>query len=181
MKYLVSLYMAFAFIATNASANPALEDLLMGSMKKLNFHAAAKDMPEAEFQTFDGAPATLAAYEGKHIVLNFWATWCAPCRKEMPMLQELQAEFGGEDFAVVTIATGRNNPAAMRKFFDDIGVENLPLYRDPKQILSRQIGVLGLPATLILDPQGREIARMVGDAEWNSPSAKAMISALLTP
>jgi thiol-disulfide isomerase/thioredoxin len=150
-------------------------------MKKLNFHATAKDMPEAEFQTFDGAPATLEAYEGKHIVLNFWATWCAPCRKEMPMLQELQAEFGGGDFAVVTIATGRNNPAAMRKFFDDIGVENLPLYRDPKQILSRQIGVLGLPATLILDPQGREIARMVGDAEWNSPSAKVMIGALLAP
>jgi thiol-disulfide isomerase/thioredoxin len=153
----------------------------MGSMKKLNFHAAAKDMPEAEFQTFDGAPATLETYEGKHVVLNFWATWCAPCRKEMPMLQELQAEFGGENFAVVTIATGRNNPAAMRKFFADIAVENLPLYRDPKQIMSRQIGVLGLPATLILDPQGREIARMVGDAEWNSPSAKAMISALLTP
>ena len=181
MKYLVPLYMAFALIATNAAANPVLEEFLMGSMKKLNFHAAAKDMPEAEFQTFDGAPATLETYEGKHVVFNFWATWCAPCRKEMPMLQELQAEFGGENFAVVTIATGRNNPAAMRKFFADIAVENLPLYRDPKQIMSRQIGVLGLPATLILDPQGREIARMVGDAEWDSPSAKAMISALLTP
>jgi hypothetical protein len=95
----------------------------------------------------------------------------------MPTLSGLQEALGAEDFAVVTIATGRNPPPAMKKFFDDIGVENLPLHRDPKSALARAMGVFGLPITVLLDPQGREIARLQGDADWNSDSARAIISA----
>jgi len=95
----------------------------------------------------------------------------------MPTLSALQAALGGDDFAVVTIATGRNPPPAMKKFFDDIGVDNLPLHRDPKSALARSMGVFGLPITVLLDPQGREIARLQGDADWNSDSARAIIAA----
>jgi thiol-disulfide isomerase/thioredoxin len=112
-------------------------------------------------------------------VLNFWATWCAPCRKEMPQLSELQAELGGDAFEVVTIATGRNPPQAMQRFFEEIGVDNLPLHMDPKQALAREMAVMGLPITVILNPEGQEIARMRGDADWSSDSAKAIVSALI--
>lgn len=95
------------------------------------------------------------------------------------MLSELQAELGGDAFKVVTLATGRNPPPAMKKFFDEIGVENLPLHRDPKSQIAREMGVFGLPITVILNPEGQEIARMRGDAHWNSDSAKAIIAALI--
>ena len=95
------------------------------------------------------------------------------------MLSELQTEYGGDAFEVVTIATGRNEIPGIRRFFDEVGVDNLPLYLDPKSSLGRDMGVLGLPITLILDPDGNEIARMRGDAEWNSPSAKAIIEVLI--
>lgn len=95
------------------------------------------------------------------------------------MLSDLQADFGGADFEVLTLATGRNAVPAMKAFFEEIDVDNLPLHRDPKQALAREMGVLGLPITVIIDPKGREVARMQGDAEWNSESARAMIAALV--
>ncbi|WP_372613674.1 TlpA family protein disulfide reductase [Aquicoccus sp.] len=156
-----------------------LEGLREGTMKKLSFHPAPKPVSAVEYDTQSGAKATLADHGGRYVILNFWATWCAPCRKEMPMLAELQEEFGGETFEVLTIATGRNNPGQMEKFFDEIGVSNLPLHRDPSSALARDMAVLGLPVTVILSPEGAEIARMTGDAEWDSESAKAIITALL--
>jgi thiol-disulfide isomerase/thioredoxin len=151
---------------------------LEGDMKKLNFHSEPKAVSSGTFITEAGGETTLAAYEGKYILLNFWATWCAPCRKEMPMLSELQAEFGGDDFEVVTLATGRNAVPAIEGFFDEIGVTNLPAHRDPNQRVARDMGVLGLPITVIIDPSGREIARLQGDAHWSSESAKALIAGL---
>ncbi len=159
----------------------ALAAGLDGDMKKLSFHSTPKDASGASFTTEDGGTATLADFEGKYVLLNFWATWCAPCRKEMPMLSELQTEFGGDDFEVLTLATGRNAVPAIEGFFDEIGVANLPAHRDPGQKVAREMGVLGLPITVILDPEGREIARMQGDAHWSSDSAKAMIAGLLAP
>ena len=166
-------------------ANPALADLSAaeamreGDMKKLVFHSDPEAAGVSEFTTFDGEPLSLAAYSDKWVLLNFWATWCAPCRKEMPMLSELQAEFGGDDFEVVTIATGRNPPPAMKTFFQEIEVDNLPLYRDPRSALAREMGVLGLPITVILNPEGEEVARMRGDANWASDNAKDILRTIL--
>ena len=97
----------------------------------------------------------------------------------MPALAELQKTLGGDRFEVVTIATGRNPPPAMKEFFSEIGVDNLPLHRDPGSKLAREMGVLGLPITVILNPEGQEVARLQGDAAWDSEPAKAVISALL--
>ena len=172
-----ALYTGLALLANGALADIA--DLREGDMRKLNVHSAPIAGSDQPFETFEGEAISLEDYAGKHIVLNFWATWCAPCREEMPYLSELQAEFGGETFEVVTIATGRNPEAGMRAFMEEIGVDNLPLHRDPNQRLARELGVLGLPVTLILDPEGQEIARLQGDADWASDSAKAIVGALI--
>lgn len=181
MGYLKSvlLYLSLAALANSAAADTAaLEALREGDMRKLAFHSEPLESSDVAFLGEDGSEMTLANYEGKHVVLNFWATWCAPCRKEMPGLSELQTELGGDELEVVTIATGRNPRPAMQAFFDDIGVDNLPLHSDERQNLARSLGVLGLPVTLIIDPEGNEIARLQGDAEWNSDSAKAILNAL---
>ena len=165
---------------TFAAEHAEIAPLRAGSMKKLNFHSEPKEVSQTRFNLADGkGKARLADFKGKYVLLNFWATWCAPCRREMPMLADLQSEFGGEDFMVLTIATGRNSPAGITKFFDEIEVTNLPRHTDPKQALAREMGIFGLPITLILNPEGMEIARLLGDAEWYSDSARAIIAALL--
>lgn len=174
------VYTALVFGANTAMADmSAISDLREGDMRKLILHNEPRDAIEAGFETVDGAPMSLAEYEGKIVVLNFWATWCAPCRHEMPSLSALEAEFGGDDFAVVTVATGRNPVPAMEQFFTEIEVDNLPLHKDPTQAYARQMGVLGLPMTMIIDAEGREIGRMIGDADWHSDSARAVVSALI--
>ncbi len=182
MRILLSvLYTALVFTANAALADSSqLEALREGTMKKLIFSDPVPVSSET-FTHAEGGEFRLSDFQGKYTLVNFWATWCAPCRKEMPMLSELQAEFGGEAFEVVTIATGRNELSGMTRFFNEIEVDNLPLYLDPRQSLARNMGVLGLPITLILDPDGNEIARMRGDAEWNSESAKAIIATLIDP
>jgi thiol-disulfide isomerase/thioredoxin len=171
-----------AIAASPAAAGDlaALAALRSGDMKKLVLHEAPMPVSDIAFDLQDGGgPQTLAAYRGKYVLLNFWATWCAPCRKEMPQLAALQTQFSGPAFEVVTIATGRNNPAGIKKFFAEAGIDNLPRHQDPKQALARSMAVLGLPITVLIDPEGREIARLRGDADWSSDSAKAIIAHLL--
>jgi thiol-disulfide isomerase/thioredoxin len=171
------LYTAVMAVANMGAAEVA--DLREGDMRKLNFHSEPVAAGVEPFEAADGGQMTLADFQGRHVVLNFWATWCAPCREEMPTLSALQAAMGGDAFAVVTIATGRNDPVGMQQFFEEIGVDNLPLHRDPQQRLAREMGVLGLPITVILDPEGMEIARLQGDADWSSESAMAIVAALV--
>lgn len=175
------LYTALAIGANTATADTAALDALRdGSMKKLSFLSEAKPLPDTALLDMSGGLHSLEEFQGKYVVLNFWATWCAPCRKEMPDLDALQAEFGGDRFDVVTVAAGHNPPPAITKFFEKTGVENVVVLRDPKQELAAKLGIFGLPTTLILNPEGQEIARMRGDAEWYGDSARAIIAALLT-
>ncbi|GHF33015.1 TlpA disulfide reductase family protein [Seohaeicola zhoushanensis] len=176
------LYMALMLTANAASAADiaSLEAMREGDMKKLAFHVEPRPTSEAAFQLADGAgTGSLADYRGKVVLLNFWATWCAPCRKEMPALQQLQTELGGDDFQVVTLATGRNSPEGIVKFFDEIGVTDLPRHQDPKQAVAREMGVMGLPVSVLIDRDGREIARLIGDADWASDNARAIISGMM--
>jgi thiol-disulfide isomerase/thioredoxin len=183
---LLALAILYTALATGANADTminrdALEALREGDMRKLNFHAEPERGSEVTFIDENDVELSLADLEGKYLLVNFWATWCAPCRHEMPQLSNLQAELGSDTFEVVTIATGRNPVPAMQMFFNEIEVDNLPLYRDPRQALARDMGVLGLPITILLNPEGQEIARLRGDAEWDSDSAMAIISALTAP
>ncbi|MDG1169565.1 MAG: TlpA disulfide reductase family protein [Sulfitobacter sp.] len=180
------LVFGLVYTALLAGANTAMAagaDILSlrdGDMKKLIVHETPEATSDAAFFLADDAgTATLADYRGKYLLVNFWATWCAPCRKEMPQLNTLQKEFGGDDFEVLTIATGRNSPQGIVKFFEEAGVDSLPRHQDPKQALASQMGVFGLPITVLIDPEGQEIARLRGDAKWDSDSAKAIIKALI--
>ncbi|MDG3042597.1 TlpA family protein disulfide reductase [Roseicyclus marinus] len=172
------LYLA-ASLCANAAVAQDLSGYLTGEMRGLVVHETPVAASALPYLREDETEGRLADYAGRYVVLNFWATWCAPCREEMPSLQNLQAELGGEDFAVVTLATGRNPPQAIARFFEEIGVEDLPRYRDINQQIAREMGVFGLPITVILNPQGQEIARLRGDAHWDSPEAFALIEALL--
>lgn len=155
----------------------AVEPLREGDMLKLQLGVNRGSM--VPFIHEDGSEMTLADYEGQYVLLNFWATWCAPCRKEMPHLSEVQAEMGGDDFQVVTVATGSNQRPAMERFLAEIGVDNLPLHTDNNSALARDMGVVGLPVTILLDPQGFEIARLIGDADWASENAKEILRELM--
>ena len=186
MKILVA---ATLYAAVTLGANPvfagsldidALREMRAGDMRKLAFHAVAKDPVVVSFVDKDGTEMDISAFKGKVVLLNFWATWCAPCRKEMPMLEALEKELGGEDFAVVTMATGRNPLPMIEAFFTKINVTALPILRDPKQTYARRMAVLGLPVTMILDRQGREVARLRGDAEWDSEDALAILRAVIS-
>lgn len=155
-----------------AAQNAGLKTLIAG-----NGDAA----PDAAFSDIDGGEHRLSDWQGKAILVNFWATWCAPCREEMPALDALQQELGGEDFEVLTIAAGRNPPEAIRKFLDENDIENLPTLTDPRMELARSFGVVGLPVTVLIDAEGHEVARMMGDADWNSPAAHGVINQLTAP
>ena len=178
--FAAALYLALAITAIPLQAGDLeyAASLRDGDMKKLIFHPQPEAVSKAAFEV-EGGTATLADYKGKWLLVNFWATWCAPCRHEMPMLSELQSDFGGDRFEVVTIATGRNPPKSIAKFFVETGITNLPHHRDPRQSLASQMGVFGLPITVLIDPEGREVARLRGDADWSSSSAKAIIASLV--
>ena len=173
-KSLAVLYTALAI-----GANPALADvsaLRDGDMKKLALHESPVPMADLVLVDAKDGPVSLADYHGKWVVLNLWATWCAPCRTEMPSLDRLQAAM--PEIAVVPVATGRNAVPGIEKFFAEAGIKNLPIVRDPSSDFARAAGVMALPVTLILDPDGNEVARLIGDAEWDSDSAKAIMKAL---
>ncbi|WP_460275090.1 TlpA disulfide reductase family protein [Celeribacter sp. ULVN23_4] len=177
-----TLYTALSLGAIPASAMDlstaaALRD---GSMQKLAFHSEAKDVSALPFTTVDGVEETLADYQGQLVLLNFWATWCAPCRKEMPALDQLSEAYGDKGLVVLPIATGHNPLPAIQKFYEKAGVKSLPLRLDAKGAMGRDMGVLGLPVSILISPEGKEIARMTGDAEWFSPSAQAIVTELLS-
>ncbi len=174
------IWLAALYTALVIGANPAAADvaaLREGDMQKLALHDTPVDLPEAVFLDASDAEHPLADYHGKWVVLNFWATWCAPCRKEMPSLDRLQAAM--PEIAVLPVATGRNSVEGIQRFYEEAAVASLPILRDPKSDLARNIGVMALPVTIILNPEGQEVARLIGDAEWDSENAKAVLKALM--
>lgn len=127
----------------------------------------------------DGAPVTIANWEGKIVLLNLWATWCAPCRKEMPDLLKLKQELGGADFDLVPVSIDRGGPAKPRKFLDQIKAGDLGLFQGPSTETSGPLKAFGMPTTVLFDRKGRELGRLVGPADWASDEAKALIKAAI--
>ena len=154
----------------------AIVEMREGDMRKLIVHEEPRELKSTIIVDEDGNDLDLSSFGGKTILLNFWATWCAPCRAEMPSLDALNEELGGDSFEVLTVSSGRNPAPAVDGFFKEANIKTLPKYADPTTKFSRDSGVLGLPVTLILDENGHEIARLQGEAEWNSENAKAILA-----
>lgn len=168
----------YALAAVSANGQGLPEGLLTGDMLKLIPTDPPRAVDEVGLETLDGTPASLADYRGRWVVLNFWATWCAPCRKEMPTLDRLQA--ARPEIAVVPVATGPNPLPGLTRFWEEAGIANLVSLRDPSRALAAEFGVMGLPVTVILNPEGQEVARLIGEAEWDGPAALAVLDALRT-
>ncbi len=131
--------------------------------------------PPETFAALDGAPVGLADFEGRVVLLNFWATWCAPCIREMPSLDRLQAALGDRGLAVLAVSIDRGGAKVIRPFAKRLGLERLGLYHDPKGALFRAFGVTGLPTTFLIDRRGRIVGAYPGAAEWDGPEARALI------
>lgn len=137
--------------------------------KNFVMHETPKTIPAISFEDQQGQARSLADFRGKVVLLNIWATWCAPCRREMPALDRLQSALGGAGFEVVALSIDRAGIAAVRKFYAEVGVRNLAIYIDNSGKAARELGAVGLPVTLLIDREGRELGRLMGPAEWDAP------------
>ena len=134
-----------------------------------------RDFSRAAFEAEDGTAATMERYRGQVVLVNLWATWCPPCREEMPTLARLQELRGGEGFQVVTIAVEDAQPAALREALAEMGADALPAHRDPRKEFSAALGAWGLPTSLLLDAEGVEIGRLAGPAKWDGAAALRLL------
>jgi thiol-disulfide isomerase/thioredoxin len=160
-----------------------LKPLARGEVAAVGVSSAPKPPPAIAFTGPDEKPASLTDFKGKTILVNLWATWCVPCREEMPALDKLQAELGGPDFQVVAINVDTRNREKPKAWLKDNGITNLAYHADPEgkilQVLQKSGHVVGLPTTFVVDASGCEIALLKGPAEWASPDAVAFMKAAL--
>ena len=147
------------------------------SMATFVKHAAPKDIAPLTFVDASGAEKDLSVLKGKVTLLNLWATWCAPCRKEMPELSKLQKELGGADFQVVELSEDLKGYEPSAKYLKEVGADNLTLYADDKAKALDALAAPGLPVTLLLNREAQEIGRLIGPAPWAGDEAKAIIKA----
>ena len=133
------------------------------------------------FVDFQGKPVLLSAFRGRYVLLNLWAPWCAPCVRELPSLAKLRAAIPPEHFEIVAVDVGRDTVADARSFLDAHDAKQLSTYLDTKLALLRTFGAYGLPLTVLIDPQGREIGRALGPAAWDAPQAIDYFRALTAP
>ena len=161
----------------------ALDEAAQGEVAAVIVPDEAQALPEMSFADAEGETHKLADWRGKVVLLNLWATWCAPCREEMPALDALQRDFGGEEFEVVTVNLDRGGPDKPRAFLEETGITDLPLYLDPQNevfsTLKRRGRAFGLPTTLLIDREGCEIGHLPGPARWDSDDAARLIRTAL--
>ncbi len=142
-------------------------------------HQEPRPLPNISFNDEAGTPLTLESWRGRVVLLNIWATWCGPCRAEMPTLDSLQGRFGGEHFEVVALSLDRAGVAAVRAFYDEVGLERLAVYIDQSGQAAQDLGVSGIPTSILIDGDGRELGRYVGATEWNTPEMIAFFEDLI--
>lgn len=138
-------------------------------------HETPRPMPSIPFKDREGHERTLADFRDRVVLLNVWATWCAPCRREMPTLDRLQATLGGPEFEVLALSIDRAGLGPVARFFGEIGVTRLQPLIDETGKVVRELGAYGLPITILIDRDAREIGRLVGPAEWDSPEMIAFL------
>jgi thiol-disulfide isomerase/thioredoxin len=160
-----------------------LTPLAQGEVAAVEVRSAPKPPPAIAFEGPDGQTRTLADFKGKTVLVNLWATWCIPCRQEMPALDRLQADLGGKDFEVVAINVDTRNADKPKAWLQENGIHNLAYYADPSgkvlQTLQKSGHVVGLPTTVVVGPAGCEMALLKGPAEWASADGLAFMRTAL--
>jgi thiol-disulfide isomerase/thioredoxin len=176
---LAALLLALTLLIESRQQQPELTlvPAERGPMPAPAFALAASPRPLPALAFIDGAgkAMTLADFHGRVVLLNIWATWCAPCRQEMPTLDRLQASLGGRDFEVVALSVDRKGLDAVTGYFAAIGAKALRPYVDSSGKAATALDLPGLPTTFLLDREGREVARVVGAADWSQPAAADLI------
>ena len=168
-----------AFFAVPALAKVS-SGLLTGTLAKFSLAKEPKPLPDLAFTDADDKPLKLADYKGKTVLLNFWATWCAPCVKEMPSLDKLQAEMGKDKFVVLPLSLDGPSKPKVAPFYADKKLGNLGIYFDKGKKALGALDISVLPTSVLVDPEGREIGRMEGDADWDKPEALALMKAAVS-
>jgi thiol-disulfide isomerase/thioredoxin len=167
--------------ASGFFARPALADvgpdLLKGSVAHFRPDKPPKLLPDLAFSDADDKPLNLADYKGKVVLVNFWATWCAPCVKEMPSLDRLQAKMGTDKFIVLPLSLDGPSRPKVKPFYEDKKLAHLGIYfdRSKKAMQALDIGIL--PTSILVDSQGRELGRLEGEADWDTQEAAALMKA----
>jgi thiol-disulfide isomerase/thioredoxin len=173
--------------STTCSAGMAaaqrIAPLVHGEVAAISTADEPRRIPELAFKDATGATKTLAEWHGRAVLFNLWATWCVPCRKEMPALEALQARFGGPRFDVVAVNIDTRNPEKPKAWLKEVGINQLAYYADPSakvfQDLKLADRAFGMPTTLLVDANGCEVGTLAGPAEWASDDAVKLIGALI--
>ncbi|QBR70228.1 thiol:disulfide interchange protein [Beijerinckiaceae bacterium] len=159
-----------------------LKPLVHGEVAAFALASEPKAIPDLSFDSPEGTKVRLADFKGQAVLLNLWATWCVPCRQEMPALDRLQGTLGSKDFTVLAVNIDTTRLDRPKAFLNEIGVKNLKFYADNTagafQSLKQTGKVLGLPTTILIDKDGCEIGTLAGPAQWDSPDAVALLRAI---
>lgn len=164
-----------AFSAASAPARAADGPKLEGPMEIFQVAPGTRPRPETTWKDGNGKTVSLKDFDGKVVLVNFWATWCAPCVRELPSIDRLAASLDGEEFKVVAISIDRGGNPAARKMLRRLKLNNLDLYLDRENTAVREFGVRQMPTTYVFDRKGREVGRLEGAAEWDEPEAVALV------
>lgn len=180
----VAVYMSLSLQHQGDSISDSINETKTKQMRSQRLrafitHKEPKKLPNFEFKDEFGKTLRLSDFAGKVLVLNLWATWCGPCREEMPSLDQLKAYFSHEAFDVVAISHDRGGLEKPRAFYAKERLKHLALYIDTSSKLMFQLKAVGLPATLLIDKEGREIGRLPGPAQWDSPMAIEIVKKAL--
>jgi thiol-disulfide isomerase/thioredoxin len=156
--------------------NQITRAMATGAMTAFVVKAERKLAPDLLFQDAQGKQRSLSQWRGRVVLVNLWASWCGPCRSEMPSLAALQRRFGSDDFEVVAISVDKGGAKVAAPFLQETKASELRLYVDPTAKSIEMLTALGLPASVLIDREGKEIGRLLGPAEWTSPEAYRLVN-----
>ena len=174
---IVNLFFSISAIAESKYAEKT-KDIIRGDLRKFIFSEKTEVLPKPLILDANENMVEIG-YDEDILIINFWATWCAPCKKEMPSLNSLAQNMKYENIQIITIASGRNSKEAIDGFFDDNNLVNLKKYRDPRGRIAVKYGVTALPTTVVINPTGLEIGRIIGDIDWDTADVRSFFKKLL--
>lgn len=170
-----------AVMTPTRAAEQTLRAASEGPMREFTRTVPPRPVPAFAFADKAGQPLSIADFKGQVVVLNIWATWCVPCVKEMPALDRLQGKLAGDKARVLALSIDRGGVAQVLPFYERLQISNLAVHVDSQAKVWPALAVKALPLTLLIDPQGREVGRIEGAAEWDAPEAVALVRSYLAP